>query len=212
MKITCISDTHSLHRKVKILKTDLLLFAGDAMNTGYSEKELIDFLEWFSSQPAKYKIMVAGNHCRYMENFPFEFKQLLDNYPDITYLEDDFITIEGLKIYGTPHSKHFGGWAFNRSEQELESLFMNIPDDIDVLVSHAPQYGVLDELVDGRCVGEFTLTKAIRRLKNLKLHVFGHIHNGHGMIKPHGQTYYSVNASQVDENYDVVNKPIILEI
>lgn len=212
MKITCISDTHSLHRKVKITETDFLLFAGDAMNSGYSEKELVDFLKWFESQPAKHKIMIAGNHCRYIENFPFEFRQLLSEYPDITYLEDEFVILEGLKIYGTPHSRHFGGWAFNKNEQELESIFSNIPEDTDILVSHAPEYMILDSLVDGRHVGEFTLSKVIRRLKNLKLHVFGHIHCGFGMIKPHGQKHISVNASQVDENYEVVNFPIQLEL
>lgn len=122
------------------------------------------------------------------------------------------VIVEGFKIYGTPHSKKFYNWAFNKSEQELENLFSNIPVNTDILISHAPEYMVLDELVDGKHVGEFTLLKAIRNLKNLKLHVFGHIHNSYGMIKPHGQKHYSVNASQVDENYDVVNKPIILEL
>lgn len=212
MKITCISDTHSLHRKVNITPTDLLLFGGDAMTSGYDKNELIDFLDWFSSCDAKYRVMIAGNHCRYIENHPTWFRDTLKLYPNIIYLEDDWVEIEGLKIYGTPHSKEFYNWAFNRTEEQLKELFGKIPLDIDVLVSHAPQYGVLDELVDGRQVGEFSLSKQIRKIKNLKLHVFGHIHNGYGMIKRHGQKYYSVNASQVDENYDLVNNPIIIEI
>lgn len=213
MKTVCISDTHGLHRQVSLPKNiDLLIFAGDSMTSGYSKKELIDFVKWFDSQNATHKIMIAGNHCRYIENHPEDFEKILENYPDVIYLEDEFITVNGFKVYGTPHSKEFYNWAFNRNEQQLESIFSNIPKDTDILISHAPEYMVLDELVDGRHVGEFTLSKAIRELGNLKLHVFGHIHNSYGMIKPHGQNHYSVNASQVDENYNIVNKPIILEL
>lgn len=211
MKITSISDTHGLHDKVKIEPCDILLFGGDFMTCGYKEIEVFDFLEWFSEQPAKHKVMIAGNHCRYVENYPKEFRDILKNYPTITYLEDEFTIVEGLKIYGTPHSKVFYNWAFNRIETQLEALFDKIPTDIDILLSHAPQYGVLDTLVDGRSVGENTLSKAISRCKNLKLHVFGHIHNSHGLVKPHGK-HISINASQVNEYYEISGFPITVEL
>lgn len=211
MEITCISDTHGLHSKVNIHPTDILLYAGDAMTSGFDYDNLISFLDWFSIQPAKHKIMIAGNHCRYIENNPDEFKDLLTNYPNIIYLEDDFTIVEGLKIYGTPHSKMFYNWAFNRNEIEMVSLFDKIPNDIDVLLSHAPPYNVLDKLIDGRRVGEKTLSSKIYQLKNLKLHVFGHIHNSFGMIKP-DEKHISVNASQVNENYEIANFPIIINI
>ena len=132
-------------------------------------------------------------------------------YPSIIYLEDDFTIIEGLKIYGTPHSKMFFNWAFNRTEVELIELFEKIPDDVDILLSHAPPYTILDKLADGQCVGENTLRNRLYKLINLKLHVFGHIHNCFGMIKPHGK-HISVNASQVDENYELNNFPLIINI
>ena len=211
MKVTCISDTHGYHKYINIQPTELLLFAGDAMTSGYSLSELKHFLDWFSLQPAAHRVMIAGNHCRWIENNPTEFRKLIKDYPEIIYLEDEFTIINGYKIYGTPHSKIFYHWAFNRTEEELEKLFSNIPTDVDILLSHAPQYGVLDELVDGERVGEKTLTREILKLKNLKLHVFGHIHNGFGMIKPHGK-HISINAAQVDERYDLVNFPITLEL
>lgn len=211
MKVTCISDTHGYHNKVVIEPTELLLFAGDAMTSGYNVNQIIDFLKWFDSQPAKYKVMVAGNHCRWIENNPEEFRKLMENYPDITYLEDEWVEIEGYKIYGTPHSKIFYYWAFNRTEEELAELFDKIPKDIDVLVSHAPAYDTLDYLMDGDKVGEKTLQRKLSELYRLKLHVFGHIHNAFGMIKPHNK-HISVNAAQVDEAYDCVNFPVIVKI
>jgi Icc-related predicted phosphoesterase len=212
MKISCISDSHGLHRKLEILEeADMLIFAGDCMNSGYSEYELTDFLNWFSLQPHKYKIMIAGNHDRWIEDSPIQFRALLKLYPSIIYLEDESVEIEGLKIYGTPHSKEFCSWAFNRNEFELEALFSKIPSDTDILISHAPELYILDTLVDGRSVGEFTLTERIRKLTNLKLHVVGHVHNSFGMLKRHNK-HISINASQVDESYRVVNFPITINI
>jgi Icc-related predicted phosphoesterase len=212
MKITCISDTHTYHREIKLEPTDILIFGGDFMNSGHDEEEVIDFLSWFYAQPAKYKIMIAGNHDRYVENYGDAFKSMLDVCPEIIYLQDEIVTIEGFKIYGTPHSKIFYNWAFNRSEEALSRLFDKIPLDTNILISHAPQLGVLDELVSGENVGEKTLSNRINELQDLKLHVFGHIHNGFGMIKPHNKSYISVNAAQVDERYELNNFPIIINL
>lgn len=209
MKIVCISDTHSLHDQVKMPEGDMVIFAGDFMTSGYEEQEVRNFQNWFSNLDYKYRIMIAGNHDRYVENYPDMFKKGLPS--NIIYLEDSFVEVEGLKIYGTPHSKIFGNWAFNRSEFKLEQLFENIPEDTDILISHAPQLYVLDNLMDGRNVGEYTLAKRITKLKNLKLHVVGHIHNAFGMIKPHGE-YITVNAAQVDETYVLKNFPIVVNI
>lgn len=212
MKIVCISDTHRYHRDMeKLEKADLLIFAGDCMGSGFDEEELMDFLDWFELQPALYKVMIAGNHDRWIENNPEDFKELMKDYSTIIYLEDEAVTIKGFKIYGTPHSKIFNNWAFNRSEQHLQQLFDKIPNDTDILISHAPQYLVLDELIDGENVGENTLSLKLTQLKNLKLHVFGHIHNAFGMIRPHGK-HISVNACQVNEAYDLANFPVIINL
>lgn len=211
MRITAFSDTHGFHHKAKIEPTELLIFAGDCMTSGYGYPQLISFLDWFKLQPAKYRVMIAGNHDRVFENYPDTVKDILNGYPEITYLEDSSVDIEGYKIYGTPHSKIFYNWAFNRSEEDLERLFSRIPSDTDILVSHAPPYGVLDQIIGGESVGEKTLSKRIHQLKNLKLHVFGHIHNSFGMIKPHGR-HISINASQVDESYDCVNFPLQINL
>ena len=211
IKVTCISDTHGLHGNIYLEQTDILLFSGDSMTCGYKLSELLDFLTWFESQPAKYKVMIAGNHDRFIEDNPTEFRKILKDYPSITYLEDESITIEGINIYGTPHSKEFYDWAFNRTEEQLRVLFGKVPLNTHILLSHAPPLGFMDELIDGRNVGELNLSKKIPQLDNLELHVFGHIHNFFGMLKPHGK-HISVNASQVDEFYKLKNFPVVIPL
>lgn len=211
LKIVCFSDTHTLHNKVNLGSGDIALFAGDLMGSGYVEHELISFLDWYNKQDFKYKIMIAGNHDRYIENKPSLFKELLGYYPNIIYLEDLFVEIEGINIYGTPHQKPFYNWAFNRNEKDLEELFSKIPEDTDILLSHAPSYGVQDWLKNGFRCGEKTLTKRIESLTNLKYHIFGHIHEAYGTaevrISPDFK-YQAINASIVDEEYRLKNKPI----
>lgn len=211
MKITCFSDTHTYHNNVKLLAGDIAIFSGDCMSSGYNEKELIDFLYWYNNQEFKYKIMVAGNHDRYIQNFSKSFKELLSYYPSIIYLEDSAVEIEGIKIYGTPHQKYFYKWAFNNSEEKLKELFNLIPEDVEILVSHAPSYGVLDWLQSGQRVGEETLKNRIEKLNNLKFHIFGHIHEAYGIahvgVSP-SLLYTAINCSIVDEEYRVKNKPI----
>jgi len=100
MLITCISDTHGLHRQLKLVSGDLLIHAGDVSEYG-TEDEIFDFTRWFAKQPFAYKIFIAGNHDLYMEALSAKaFRKLIGN--KLIYLQNNSITIDGLKIYGTP--------------------------------------------------------------------------------------------------------------
>lgn len=79
-----------------------------------------------------------------------------------------------------------------------------IPDGIDVLITHGPPSGILDQPFGTRpSVGCWDLAQAVERVKP-RLHVFGHIHGGYGERQFQGVQY--VNASCVDESYKPVNK------
>lgn len=209
MIFTAFSDTHGLHRNVILPKSDVLIFAGDLMTCGYKEYELIDFLDWFNECDAPNKIMIAGNHDRYIENNRGLFLEILDNYPLIEYLEDDGTIINGIFIWGTPHSRHFCNWAFNRSEDQMAKSFSKIPYDVDILVSHAPRYGVLDKLEKGDHIGEQSLLNQFERFKNIRYHISGHVHSAYGQHK-NGCT--SLNVSIVNEQYELQNNPITFKI
>jgi len=112
------------------------------------------------------------------------------------------------------------------TEDELRNKFKDIPDDIDILISHSPRWGMHDTVIDRdgyeRYTGSMSLTRFVAdHVHTLKIFVCGHIHEGYGVYDirdiqtkigdPH--ITISVNASHVDEFYDPVNKPvrIILE-
>lgn len=210
MIVTAFSDTHGHHRSLRLPQSDMLIFGGDAMTCGYKEYELIDFLKWFHGQDSKHKIMIAGNHDRYIENNRGLFQDLLKDYPSITYLENSGAIINGLFIWGTPDSKEFCNWAFNKNDEHLDKIFSAIPDDIDILVSHAPQYGVLDMLERGEQVGEKTLQKQFPRFTHIRYHVFGHIHCQYG--QQNLPNYKALNVSVVNEQYELTNQPILFKI
>lgn len=93
--------------------------------------------------------------------------------------------------------------------EEIKERWGQIPEGIDILVTHGPPFGILDEVPDGLRVGCRDLLDRVVEVKP-KIHAFGHIHHSHGQVKL-GDTLF-VNAAICDEVYVAVNKPIIVEI
>jgi hypothetical protein len=143
----------------------------------------------------------------------------------ISYLCDSGTEFEGLKIWGSPWTLTFDGinpncTAFTGDEALLAEKFALIPDDIDILVTHGPPYGVLDKTDRGECVGSHSLLRRLGGFLSPRLHVFGHIHESYGQtvleyfIKRDKESPVeakcidSINCSHVNERYQPVNKPI----
>lgn len=214
MKIVCLSDTHNCNGQIAVPDGDILIHAGDATITGTSA-EIILFNEWFANLPHKYKIFVAGNHDWLFETDNNFARKLLDD--SIIYLQDSFTKIENLKIYGSPWQPRFFDWAFNLNRgAELAEKWNLIPDEVDILITHGPPHGILDE-VPRKYFIENTGCEELRKrieeiagLKKLKLHVFGHIHGGYGRAENFGVKF--INASNCDESYAPTQPPIVIEI
>ena len=227
MKITFISDTHTKHGLIPMEDLpggDLLIFAGDLMNSGYNKNDIHSFCTWFQSlKQYEDKIFIAGNHDRLFENEPHEVKGYLKDYPLIDYLEDEELVFYGdgpngdmpennLRIYGSPWQPEFYDWAFNlpRNGIELAGKWEAIPSNIDILITHGPAYGFVDT-VKGRehdHLGCELLAERIQVIKP-KIHVCGHIHSGYG-VQAVGGVHY-INASVLDESYKYTQKPINVE-
>jgi predicted phosphohydrolase len=209
MKIVCIADTHSYHEGLKMPEGDLLIFAGDMCGHA-SEGDIHEFNSWLATLPYKHKIAIAGNHC-----WPFVWhpEDSVAALSEAIYLQDSGTEIEGLKIYGTPWQPAFNNWAFNlpRIGPFLREKWAMIPSDTDILISHGPPVGILDTThEEGELLGcSYLYTEVTERIRP-KLHVFGHIHGGYGIETKEGITF--VNASVLDEEYNLVNKPIVVEI
>jgi len=220
MIITAISDTHSKHRYCEsdLPGGDLLIHAGDFMNSGYHKSEATEFLDWFSSiKGYDKKIFIAGNHDRIIENDPTWSKLTIADYTNLIYLEDEGFALYGIdedssvKLYGSPWQPEFYNWAFNlpRNGEELKAKWDAIPEDTDILVTHGPPFGHLD-IPGGQSirVGCEVLRYRVDEIKP-KIHVFGHIHGGAGYYY-NGQTHF-INASILNERYSYTNLPVSFE-
>ena len=215
MIIDCISDLHGHYPELE--GGDLLIVAGDLTAHDLSYERLL-FLEWLAEQDYKKKIWIAGNHDNSL--LGMSFKKTREDAAE--YLCDSGTEFEGLRIWGSPWTKTFPGMnphckAFTcETEEELAAKWALIPDDIDILVTHSPPQGIGDwvQIEDGiQCVGSASLQKRLEDgLPNLRLHCYGHIHEGYGIRKPpyrwNNQRIRLLNASYVNEHYKPVNKPI----
>lgn len=197
MRIIHISDTHSQHRKISDLPAgDVVIHSGDFSFAG-TEDEALDFIDWFSSLPYKHKIFISGNHDNSM--YDAEIEGLPDN---CYYLCNSGVTIEGIRFYGVPMFMEdiiFGNYDSNISA---------IPDDTDILITHQPPYGVLD-FSENIHYGDNGLLEAISKVRP-KYHLFGHIHNAHGVVKTKDTTF--INASMVNDDYVLINNAHTFDI
>lgn len=124
----------------------------------------------------------------------------------------------------------FGNWAFNltRGERCLEK-WNQIPDNLDILLTHTPPIGHGDLVCSGVRAGCVELLLTVQKRVKPKYHVFGHIHEGFIPPSPFfklllnsfifkgygvtsdGKVVY-INASTCDINYIPNNLPIVFDI
>ena len=211
MKLVIISDTHCKLSKIDLPDGDILLHCGDATFTG-SVKEIEEFNHDLQFVKHRYKhgvLFCPGNHDWLFETRPERAKELLSN---AKVLIDEEVVIDGIKFYGSPWQPAFCNWAFNlpRGEQ-LATKWKNIPNDVNVLLTHGPPFDILDVVPRGaEKVGCQDLRIRVDELKDLKLHCFGHIHHSYGQIEIDGKKY--VNAAICNEMYEPLNKPFVIDI
>jgi Icc-related predicted phosphoesterase len=210
-KITFISDTHTKHKHLTkdLPGGDILIHCGDISSRGYMY-EIKNFLEWFEGiKGYEHKIFIAGNHDFGFQDNPKECAKLLTDYPTVTYLEDNSVIIDGIKIYGSPWQPRFYNWAFNVDRGwDIAQKWEKIPQDTDILITHGPVFGIHDQTYTGQRVGCDDLLKRVLEI-NPKIHTCGHIHYARH-IKQIDDTVY-VNACNLGEDYMYQNAPITIE-
>lgn len=215
MSLLCLSDTHGLHNKIPkewLIEADAIVHAGDCTNRGHLQ-ELKQFLEWFSSLNYKNKILISGNHDFCFQTHPVEVEILLKEYPSVTYLQDSGCTIDGINFWGSPWQPEFHQWAFNLQRgKEIQDKWDLIPKTTDVLITHGPPYGIGDFVPyrGGEYVGCKDLLDTITTKLDIKAHICGHIHYSYGVV--HKNNISFINASVCNEAYEVINKPILIEV
>lgn len=210
MKIWHISDTHGYHDLLKVPDgIDMVIHSGDCSNPRdpyNNEPEVREFIHWYKSLPIKHKVYVAGNHDTSIEK-RLVTKQDFTDY-NIIYLENEYVEVDGIKLFGSPHTPEFHNWAFMKSIEKLERFWRNaIHKPCDIVIVHGPPKGILDKSYDkiGRMesCGNRSLLNRVLELKPAYM-CFGHIHNcediiNAGMLKLSAHDTWFSNGSVVTD-------------
>lgn len=222
IKIVAISDTHNRHNRLVMPDGDIIVHCGDATNRGHYS-EVKSFMEWFGALPYYKKIFVPGNHDFLFQDSEEVAREICGDNGVICLINEGYEAM-GVKFWGMPDTPWFHNWAFNRARSEAEVEYYKvplmrdvtdlIPNDTNVLLSHGPAYGILDELTNvcgdfnGQFVGCDDTLAAIRRVKP-DLHFCGHIHPSYGEKHLDGVSHY--NVAICSDMLSPENEPTVVE-
>lgn len=211
VKIAVISDTHGYLPPAKELaaKADGLLHAGDI---GIDRNPIPWFENVFYPWAAAFGKPIwatFGNHDRIAERF-----QLPQGHPaNLVFVVDDQVEVVGVPVWFSPWSMRFGPWAYMASDRELGLKYSRIPENTQVLVTHGPPFLAGDRTSRGDRVGSVSLSDRLAQLPECNLVITGHIHEDRGAheIKIAGRQVRVLNATYVDEWYEPIYEPMILD-
>jgi Icc-related predicted phosphoesterase len=207
LRIVLISDTHGKHEELGTLSGDVLIHCGDfcdGFNNDGAHLASID--DWFLRQEFDQIYCVGGNHDfaaqeRHANGIPV--------FENAIFLQDQKHVFGGITFYGTPWLPDLSGWAYYLPENKRRGKWSLIPNDVNILITHTPPFGILDSPRAGGNVGCSYLRSRVREIAP-KLHCFGHVHASAGRLVEEKTTF--VNASVIDSNYVVRHKPKVIDV
>lgn len=184
IRLVCISDTHT-QKPTSIPAGDVLIHAGDLTNLG-TVQEIQSQIDWLSSLPHPYKIVIAGNHDSFFDPGSRREGDIGQSirWGTVRYLQNSSTLLEfsqhsgrRLLFYGSPKIPECGGMDFAfQYPKEKDVWSGTIPLETDVLITHTPPRHYLD-LPAG--IGCDYLRREVWKVRP-RVHVFGHVHAGYG--------------------------------
>lgn len=219
-RFVLVSDIHCA--EVQTPPGDVLILAGDA-TVGGTFEEFRWLEEWFQRQPQSRKFYIPGNHDWGAFVDRNVYRQDVVRTP--TWLVDEEIhTVGNVRIYGSPWTPKITGagkWGFPLyGGSHSEEKWAEIPEALDILVTHGPPYGISDtHWVTGAALGDRYLRWQLEGMvKKPPVHVFGHIHSAQKITYARdvndgerlGSTLF-LNASVCDEKYRPTNDIVLLD-
>jgi Icc-related predicted phosphoesterase len=218
LTLVLLSDTHGMHHRMEhpVPDGDVLIHAGDICGRG-TAGEVHHFAAWLAGLSHPHKLVTAGNHDGPVEEDPAGFREVFATH-GARLLINETVEIEGWRFFGSPWTPTFYDWHFMRDRgPAIRAEWEKIPEDSDVVITHGPAYGHGDLAPSrrgepARHVGCFELLGRLRAIRP-KLHVFGHIHNGHGVtMSDEISGAIFANASICTEAYRPSNRPLVFEM
>jgi Icc-related predicted phosphoesterase len=207
IRLLVISDTHSTWPYTPSCPApscDVLIHCGDLTQVG-GLPAYKNAMQDIRTVDAELKLIIAGNHDVDLDE-AWVLKNAEDGEEDedvddskkcvefmksqekegVYYLDEgrhEFKLKDGRRIslWASPYTREFNGYAF--AYEKEENRFRDIPEDIDVLITHGPPSFTdegaysLDVNVKGETCGCKMLGDAVKRVKP-RLHCFGHVHEG----------------------------------
>lgn len=205
MKIIAVSDLHGAMPNIP--SCDLLLIGGDTVAVE-ARLARFNFNKWLIDTKrvkAKKIVLIAGNH----DGNEFYMKEFQAKGKHVYYLFNESVEIDGLTIFGTPYTPPFQDWNFMPDDKTRKKAFESMPDKVDILLSHGPEYMILDKNMRGEHCGDKVLSD-VMAIKKPRIHVFGHIHEGYGYSNISGK--HSYNVSYVDQAYRATRAPVEIRL
>ena len=182
MRIFAIADPHGNYLKIKGLleqagQIDLALVAGDITNFGPDEKAL-ELFELFDVP-----VLAVPGNCDHPSILEVLDSSKAVNLHHKSYTVNDTVFIGSGGSNPTPFCTPFEMQECDIGSGIEEMIVAAENDKMDiVLLTHAPPYGVLDEIPSGH-VGCTSFSALIGRVK---LIVCGHIHEARGVVRAKG--------------------------
>lgn len=215
-RVVLLSDTHCGHPGLTIPPCDLLAHSGDFTRFG-TAAEAEDFFTWIGRQPARARVVTAGNHDTVAQREPAWIRALAASH-GVVWLEGEGADLAGLRVWASPYSPRHGAWVFQDERgAPLRARWDSIPAGLDLLLTHTPPRGVGDRIVRGEHVGCDDLRDVVLA-RTPRVHAFGHVHEDAGLTRlDHAPTLF-VNAANF-ESVSVrraaslaVRAPVVLDL
>ncbi|EGR46673.1 uncharacterized protein TRIREDRAFT_65957 [Trichoderma reesei QM6a] len=180
-------------------EADVVLHCGDLTKRGRPE-ELQRTFSMLRALKAPLKLAIAGNHDLALDE-RLDERTYYDPYNDLQAAHRTALQIakdaeqdgvryltEGtyafnlpngstLRIFASPWTPRYGTWAFQYEGMGTHSF--DIPEGVDVAMTHGPPLGVLDQTWRNDNAGCGDLFRSVYRAKP-RIHCFGHIHEAWG--------------------------------
>lgn len=220
MRLVLMSDTHehNLRTKWTIPDGDILIHAGDLTARG-SFESMLTMARQLGSFPHRWKFFVPGNHERFFQRRERDFVALLSQHGIVALIDEGIELPSGLYIYGTPWQQitpEADGWLEFKgySKTDCRDEYSRIPRNVDILVTHQPQAGILSRsAIYDEDLGSTQLANQLAYRTAAKLHVFGHVHEQYGYTRHSEENSHllSVNASMCSPDNKPAQPPWIVD-
>jgi len=261
LRCVCISDTHSNHSQLCLPPGDLLLHAGNFTKFG-SMSQLEEFDQWLGEQSFQHRIVVPGNQDNLMDpyirqtkwganekknlfiddvvemkgaNWSGDDAEVKNYLKNAVVLVDDSIEIEGLIIFGSPHTRltekeategsYYNAFKYKR-EDFFEQKLLKMKG-ANIVMTQMPPYETGDLVVAGfglwswfddstpsgtrSNIGSTVLRDAVVS-EEPGLHIFGHALAGRGIYREPGEAIMRVNVANFGKIGEKLRQPMVIDV